>query len=164
MNADEIARGLSPLDPLAASVKAARLLLHEIHEAIANRKTFTLESTLSGITYLRLLRSAKRKGYRIHLLYLWISSPRLAIRRVALRVRKGGHSVPEADIRRRYVRSLSNLVRFYAPIADSVVLLDNSGRSARLISDRRGQTTVVLNRRLFDIISAGKANETKSKT
>jgi len=118
LNADEIARGLSPFDPVAAGIKASRLLLSEIQDFVEGRETFALESTLSGKTYARFLAAAKEQGYRIHLHYLWLPSPTIAIARVRQRVKKGGHDVPATDIRRRFHRSLANLVKLYAPLAD----------------------------------------------
>jgi predicted ABC-type ATPase len=94
LNADEMARGLSPLDPSAGAVKAARLLLREVHGAIRDGHTFGLESTISGVTYVRLLRDAQRRGYAVKLFYLWLPSAEVAVRRVRERVRKGGHDVP----------------------------------------------------------------------
>jgi len=82
LNADEIARGLSPLKPEAAGVKAGRILLGEIRECMEQRHTFALESTLSGKTYIRLFREAQERGYILELHYLWLSNPSLAIRRV----------------------------------------------------------------------------------
>jgi len=79
LNPDEIARGLSPLDPPAANVKAARILLQEIHVAIRRRETFAMETTLSGRTYIHLLKNARANGYEIELHYLWLASPRQAI-------------------------------------------------------------------------------------
>src|SRR5439155_10884961 len=102
LNADEIARGLSPLDPGAGAVQAGRLLLRQIQESLRRRETFALESTLSGLTYVRLFRTAKRRGYALKLFYLWLPSPEIAIARVRERVRKGGHDVPATDIRRRF--------------------------------------------------------------
>jgi hypothetical protein len=78
LNADEIARGLSPLAPDAGAVKAARVLLRELHEAIKQRDTFALETTLSGLTYVRLLRQASRRGYTLNLHYLWLTSTGLS--------------------------------------------------------------------------------------
>ena len=100
LNADEIARGLSPLQPSAAAVKAARLLLTQIEECLRERETFALESTLSGKTYIRLFRRAGKLGYEIEVHYLWLSSPAQAVARVRQRVKSGGHNVPVADIRR----------------------------------------------------------------
>lgn len=107
-NADEIARGLSPLNPRAAAIKAGRLLLSEVRESIRRRETFALESTLSGKTYVRLFREATRRGFQVYLHYLWISTPAIAIARVRERVKKGGHDVPVPDIRRRFAQLTSS--------------------------------------------------------
>jgi predicted ABC-type ATPase len=97
LNADEIARGLSPLKPSAGAVQAARLLLTQVDGCLRRRETFALESTLSGKTYIRLFRRARRLGYEIELHYLWLSSPEQAIARVRQRVQQGGHHVPAVD-------------------------------------------------------------------
>jgi predicted ABC-type ATPase len=117
LNADEIARGLSPLKPSAGAVRAARLLLTQADECLHRRETFALESTLSGKTYIRLFRRARQLGYEIELHYLWLSSPTQAIARVRQRVLQGGHHVPAADIRRRFTRSLVHLLDDYLPLA-----------------------------------------------
>ena len=124
LNADEIARGLSPFKPDASAVRAGRLLLKEIDASLGRRQTFALESTLSGRTYIRLFRHARRLGYVIELHYLWLSSPEHAIARVRQRVLAGGHHVPAADIRRRFKRSLIHLVENYLPLADRWVIWD----------------------------------------
>lgn len=117
LNADEIARGLSPLKPSAGAVRAARLLLLQVDECLLRRETFALESTLSGTTYIRLFKRARRLGYEIELHYLWLSSPTQAIARVRQRVQQGGHHVPDADVRRRFERSLLHLADDYLPLA-----------------------------------------------
>lgn len=125
LNADEIARGLSPFDPSASALKAARLLLEELHEDIERRRTFALETTLSGRTYLRLFREAREAGYEIELHYLWLSSASQAVARVRERVSKGGHTVPSADIRRRFKRSLGHLIGDYLPLATRWAVWDS---------------------------------------
>ena len=105
LNADEIARGLSPLKPEAAAFKAGRLLLNELRELIDRHETFALESTLSGRTYVKLFKEAKRRGYAIELHYVWIPDVREAIRRVRQRVIEGWHDVPAEDIRRRFAEA-----------------------------------------------------------
>ncbi|MBK9140646.1 MAG: zeta toxin family protein [Verrucomicrobia bacterium] len=117
LNADEIARGLSPLKPSAGAIQAARLLLTQVDEFMRRRETFALESTLSGKTYIRLFRRARQLGYEIELHYLWLSSPVQAIARVRQRVRQGGHHVPAVDIRRRFKRSLVHLLDDYLHLA-----------------------------------------------
>ena len=134
LNADEIARGLSPLQPSAGAIKAARLLLRELDECLARRETFALESTLSGKTYIRLFRGAREHGYAIELQYLWLSSPAQAVARVRQRVRMGGHHVPAADIRRRFRRSLVHLVEDYLPLATRWAIWDNRNYPAKRLA------------------------------
>ena len=134
LNADEIARGLSPFDPAAGAIRAARLLLAEFRALLQRRETFAVESTLSGRTYLALFRQAKSLGFRIHLHYLWLPNPRMAIARVRQRVRKGGHHVPMADIRRRFARSLVHLAADYAPLADRWAVWDNQTSPPKLLA------------------------------
>ena len=124
LNADEIARGLSPLKPSAGAVQAARLLLQQIDEYLGKRETFALESTLSGRTYIRLFQIARHLGYTIELHYLWLAKPSQAIARVRQRVRMGGHNVPAVDIRRRFKRSLAHLLDDYLPLATRWVFWD----------------------------------------
>lgn len=125
LNADLIALGISPLDAKTGAIRAARLLLSEVRELVRRRETFALESTLSGRTYLRLLRDAKQAGYRVHLHYLWLPTVALAIARVRERVKKGGHHVPVSDIRRRFHRGRAHFIADYAPLADFWAVWDN---------------------------------------
>jgi predicted ABC-type ATPase len=143
-NADEIARGLSPLNPSASAIKAGRLLLGEVRNSIDRHETFALESTLSGKTYVRLLQNAKRHGFRIYLHYLWLSAPAIAIARVRERVKKGGHDVPVSDIKRRFTRSLRHLVSAYAPLADRWAIWNNEGSPPQLLAESRSCTVADL--------------------
>lgn len=110
LNADLIAKGLSPMNPTLAAFAAGRRLLDEARNLIGAGGSFAIESTLSGKTYVKLLREAKERGYRIMLHYIRIDSAAQAVQRVCLRVLTGGHHVPEDDIRRRYERSLRHFV------------------------------------------------------
>jgi predicted ABC-type ATPase len=140
LNADEIARGLSPLDPQTLAVKAGKLLLQEIQGCLQSLKSFGLESTLSGTTYAKLLHQANSIGFLIEIHYLWIPSPALAIRRIRQRVKMGGHSIPEADVRRRFPRSLDHFLEIYAPLADGWTFRDNSTQPAALLFDSANST------------------------
>jgi predicted ABC-type ATPase len=134
LNADELARGLSPLDPGAGAFKAGRLLLKEIHDSISKRETFALETTLSGRTYVEMFREARDVGYSIELHYLWLASPAQAIARVRRRVRNGGHDVPAADVRRRFHRSLEHLIRDYLPLVSRWTVWDNRRPPPKLLA------------------------------
>jgi predicted ABC-type ATPase len=133
VNADLIASGLSPLRPEVASLAAGRLFLRELDRLAKARLDFAFESTLSGLVYLNRLKRWKAAGYRIEIVYLRLSSPRLALRRIAARVKQGGHNVPRADVLRRFSRSWDNFAKFYRLLADAWSVYDNSGRNPRLL-------------------------------
>jgi predicted ABC-type ATPase len=108
VNLDLIAQGLSPLDPKGQQMRAARVALDMARDLIDQCASFSLETTLSGKTHLGLIARAKAAGMAVKLLYFYVSTPEECLRRVARRVSEGGHDVPEADLRRRYARSIGN--------------------------------------------------------
>lgn len=134
VNADLLAGGLSPLDPAAAQIAAGRLFLAEIDRLAAAGNDFAFESTLSGLTYLPRLRRWRAVGYRIEIHYLKVSSVRIALQRIATRVRLGGHDVAESDVRRRFVRSWTNFETHYRPLVDAYWVFDVSGSNPILIT------------------------------
>ncbi len=133
VNADLIASGISPLRPELASVAAARLMLNEIDRLRERRIDFAWESTLSGRAHVKRLQTMKRLGYHVEIIYLRLASPRLALRRIAARVRQGGHDIRKDDVLRRFSRSWLNFESRYRPLADTWAVCDNSGRSPKLI-------------------------------
>ncbi len=126
VNADEIARGLSPFNPEGMAIEAGRLMLKRIEELLQNDESFSIETTLATRSYLNLVHRAKAKGYQVHLLFFWLRTPDLAVLRVAERVQKGGHNIPENVIRRRYVVGINNLFRLFIPKVDYWDIYDNS--------------------------------------
>jgi predicted ABC-type ATPase len=133
VNADLIASGLSPLRPELAAIRAGRLVLHEVDQLAAKRVDFAFETTLSGLGYVRRILAWKRLGYRIEIVYLKLQSSKLALRRIAARVREGGHDVPRSDVVRRFARGWANFKDVYRPLADVWTLYDNSGRAPQLL-------------------------------
>jgi predicted ABC-type ATPase len=133
VNADLIATGLSPLKPELAAIAAARLMLGEIDRLTELRADFAWESTLSGLTYAKRIRAMKQFGYHVEIIYLKLASPQLALRRIASRVRQGGHNVPKADVLRRFSRSWANFQSEYRPLADAWAVYDNSRRPPTLV-------------------------------
>ena len=95
VNADEIARGLSPFNPEGMAIEAGRLMLRRIEELLNRNETFSIETTLATRSYLNLVQRAQAKGYQVHLLFFWLRTPELAVLRVAERVQKGGHNIPK---------------------------------------------------------------------
>lgn len=133
VNADLIAQGLAPLNPGCAAIAAGRLLVKEVTRLAAARMDFAFESTLSGLSYAGHLAAWKKEGYRIEIAYLRLRSPQLALRRIAARVRQGGHAVPRADVLRRFARGWDYFERIYRPLADEWAVYDNSGEVPKLL-------------------------------
>jgi len=133
VNADSIAAGLSPLRPELAALSAGRLYLTEIDRLSRARADFAFEATLSGLLLVGRLKRWKAAGYRIEMVFLRLSSPDLALRRVAARVRQGGHDVPSSDVLRRYARGWRDFQEAHRPLADAWTAYDNSGDSPRLL-------------------------------
>ena len=159
LNADLLAAGISPFDPDTAAVAAGRVFLARMKEMIRQGKDFGFETTLSGKTYLSILRYMKDQGYRLHLFYLWLPSVDMAIARVAQRVEQGGHNIPEDVIRRRFNVGPRNLLTSYLPLFDLWMLFDNSMLHPRKIACYDGRKTEVVDSELYRRIM-GKAEET----
>ena len=144
VNADEIARGLSPFNPESVVIEAGRLMLSRIAELLRRNEGFSIETTLATRSYFRLIEQAHRQGYDVTLLYFWLRTPEQAIERVAERVSKGGHNIPSDVIRRRYQEGIDNLFHIYMPIVDTWVLVNNSmtPRSIVATGGRNQQTEI----------------------
>ena len=111
VNADEIAKGLSPFNPSSVAIQAGRLMLNRIDELMSAQISFSVETTLSTRSYLSLIRQAQERGYMVSLIYFWLNSPELAIERVKQRVANGGHDIPPQIVRRRYKAGLNNFFK-----------------------------------------------------
>lgn len=143
INPDLLARAYSPFDPDAGMLRAGRAVLERIAEFTNARTDFAFETTLAGRAYVPLLRRVKQAGFRLHLFYLWVPRPELALFRIRDRVESGGHDVPERDVRRRFSRTLGNLFTLYRPLLDTLHFFDNSSDTPCLIfKDAAGQTTI----------------------
>jgi len=134
VNLDEIARGLSPLEPRAADRAAARVALARARELMRSGVTFAMETTLAGRTHRELVAAARADGLRVGLLYFAVADVGLCLERVARRVAEGGHDVPEADVRRRFARSPANFA-LLAALADRWRLLDATGRHPSVVAE-----------------------------
>ena len=127
VNADAIASGLSAFRPEAVAGQAGRVMLQRLNELAEQSVSFAFETTLATRSFAPWISARRASGYRVHILFLWLKSPELAVARVAARAERGGHSVPEDVIRRRYHRGLENFFTLYQPVVDSWTMLDNSG-------------------------------------
>lgn len=144
INADEIARGLAPKHPESMALTASKLMINRLKELLEADRSFVFETTASGTNYVKHLKSAKAKGYEISLTFLWLSKPEEAVKRVAQRVKQGGHNVPEDSIIRRYYAGIKNLIFHYLPLADEAFILDNSSEgSARKLIARKNKNNSI---------------------
>jgi len=133
VNADLIAAGLSPFAPGSASIRAGRLMIEQIESHVRRRDSFAFETTLSGRRYARMIPRWQRMGYTVKLVFLFVADVKLAIERVRVRVKQGGHDVPEDVIRRRYSAGWRNFQQIYKGLADSWIVYDNSGEKPMLL-------------------------------
>lgn len=144
VNADEIARGLSPFAPETVPLQAGRIMLQRIEELLPQKVDFAIETTLSTRSYVQLVRRAQALGYKVHLIFFYLENEEQAIARVAQRVSNGGHDIPEEDIRRRFKRGIYNLINLYMPICDSVLVYNNAHGDAILVSEQETATSGIL--------------------
>ena len=157
INADYIATGISPFAPEAAAVDAGRLMLKRIQELLEAGVSFGFETTLAGRGYLKMIGQMKRLGYRVQLYFLWLSSSTVAVERVAQRVRKGGHAIPESVIRRRFDSGLKNFLEVYRPLVDQWVLWDASSNPPQRVASCSEGYLRVENKTLYNGFVAGKS-------
>jgi predicted ABC-type ATPase len=144
VNADEIARGLSPFNPESAAVAAGRLMLDRMNELVKRRESFIVETTCAGQSNLNFIRECKADGWTVGLMYFWLRSPEAAVRRVARRVREGGYHVPADVIERRYWSGLSNVRRHYLPLANFAIIRDNTDGDRVLIAEKVNDGPLVI--------------------
>jgi predicted ABC-type ATPase len=135
VNADEIAKGLSPFNPESVAIEAGRIMLRRMHELIRSKVDFAFETTLAPRSYRHLIELAIQEGYLVTLVYFWLNSPDLAVARVKMRYANGGHNVDEKVVRRRYFSGLRNLFLLYLPLCNFWMMINNSVTPSLLIAE-----------------------------
>ncbi|OJV17807.1 MAG: zeta toxin [Bacteroidetes bacterium 41-46] len=135
VNADEIARGISPFKPESVSIQAGKIMIERISNLMANGTDFAIETTLATKIYAKIIRYAQERGYKVTLLFFWLSMPNLAVERVKMRVASGGHNIEEKTIRRRYDIGIKNLFSLYIPLCEYWMIINNSTIPQELIAE-----------------------------
>lgn len=154
VNADEIAKGLSPFCPESVAIQAGKLMLQRIEELLSANETFSIETTLATKSYAGLVKRAQAKGYKVTMLYFWLNSPELAVLRVARRVSEGGHNIPTDVIYRRYENGIKNLLNIFIPLVDSWLIVDNGVEPREIIA--KGTKNII---KLFNEVKFQKIND-----
>ena len=144
VNADEIARGLSPFQPEKVALEAGKLMLRRIEELMSLGQDFSFETTLSTKSFVKTIEKSKEKGYYVTLIFFWLDSVELAIDRVRTRVREGGHDIPKEVIERRYTAGIKNLFKLYLNRVDFLFIYDNSSINSVLIAEKEGDHKFII--------------------
>ncbi len=153
VNADEIAKGLSPFQPEKVAFEAGRIMLNRINELLVENKVFAFETTLSTRSYKNKVVEAQEKGYRVTLLFFWLQNIELAKERVKIRVSEGGHNIEPEVIERRYIKGIKNLFDIYLPIVDGAFIFDNSEVQPELLADKQiGNELNIVNQERFNLL------------
>jgi predicted ABC-type ATPase len=153
VNADEIAKGLSPFQPEKVSLEAGRIMLERIEDLLRIKADFAFETTLSTRSYVNTVKRAKESGYEVTLLYFWLNSQELAIERVKERVREGGHNIPEQVIRRRYNKGIRNLINLFIPVVDNWLVIDNSENPFLTVAEgQQGENMIIQDKNIWNRI------------
>lgn len=134
VNADEIAKGLSPFQPEKVAFESGRIMLNRIDELLKVNESFAFETTLSTRSYKNKIKTAREKGFTITLLFFWLQNVELAKERVKIRVSEGGHNIEPEIIERRYINGIKNLFEIYLPIVDGLLIFDNSEGKHELLA------------------------------
>jgi len=150
VNADEIAKGLSPFNPESVAIEAGRLMLQRIELLLEGEESFSIETTLSTRSYVGLIDQAHAKGFEVSLLFFWLPTPEVAISRVAIRVSEGGHNIPKDVIIRRYHLGINNLFKLYMDKVDYWMLVDNAQNPRLIVAD----STDIYNETVYNKIRA----------
>lgn len=153
VNADNIAAGISPFNVEGVAVEAGKIMLKRIDELLAIREDFAIETTLATRSYVSLVKRAQSLGYKVTLIYIWLSSPTIAFERVETRVKNGGHNIPRDVIERRYYRGIKNLFTLFMPVCDKWILADNSEGELREIASKVEFENVIENNEIWQIIN-----------
>ena len=153
INADEIAKGLSPFQPESVAVQAGRIMLARMDELLQKGETFAFETTLATKSYKQKIEWAQANGYEVTLLFFWLDSPNIAKKRVAQRVAEGGHNIPLQTIERRYYNGIANLFTIYIDMVDICYIFDNSeGRKELIAQKERHKDIVIYNNDKFNLM------------
>lgn len=160
VNADNIAAGISPFNPDGAAIEAGRIMLTRINQLLAEGKDFAFETTLSTRSYVSLVRKAQSLGFKVTLVFIWLSSPQAAKERVAIRVKNGGHFIPDDVVERRYYRGIENLVKLFMPICDYWMIGESALPEVNIIATGNGDIEIVVeNHDIWDTIMKQANNE-----
>lgn len=154
VNADGIAKGISPFRPEKVAFEAGRIMLHRIDELMESKVDFAFETTLSTKSYKGKIMRAQEMGYKVMLVFFWLPNPELAVQRVAKRVQEGGHDIPEEVIRRRYQRGIHNLLNIYSQLTDVTIVAENTLEMSTIAEKQKNETWTIIDNHKWNIFKS----------
>jgi len=163
VNADEIARGLSPFQPEKVAIEAGRIMLGRIENLLNENSDFAFETTLATKSYKNTILKAQKNGYNVTLLFFWLRTVELAKERVQIRVSEGGHNIDTETIERRYLSGIRNLFDIYLPIVNEVLIFDNSEGKHELVVKKINADLSILDNAKFNLIKQQYDNQGERK-
>ena len=153
VNADAIAYGISPFNVEGVAIEAGRIMLHRIEELLNEGVDFAIETTLATRSYVALVKKAQAMAYSVRVIYIWLESPQMALQRVAERVSKGGHNIPEAVVERRYYRGIGNFFNLFMPICDAWILANNTYDNLSIVAHcKKNNDCIIENYDIWHVI------------
>ena len=152
INADEIAKGLSPFQPESVAMQAGRIMLARMDKLLQKGETFAFETTLATKSYKQKIEWAQANGYEVTLLFFWLNTSKLAKKRVAQRVAEGGHNIPDEIIERRYHSDITQLITTYMDMIEKYYIFDNSEGESVLIAEKYEGEELVFDIEIFNQI------------
>ncbi|MFZ1748702.1 MAG: zeta toxin family protein [Saprospiraceae bacterium] len=148
VNADEIARGLSPFRPESVAFEAGRIMLSRIEQLFSENQSFAVETTLATKLYKNKIFQASKKGYQVMLLFFWLENVDIAVDRVRIRVAEGGHNFPKDVIIRRYYSGIKNLLNIYMSIVDKLIIFDNSTIISTIVAEKIINSDILIHQKI----------------
>ena len=152
INADDIAKELNPKDISKVKISAGKETKRRILKCFKENLSFAVETTLSGNNHINTFKTAKELGYKIILVYTFVDNTKTCIERIKVRVKNGGHPVPDEDVVRRYKRSISNFWNKYKGLADEWLLYYNGNESSTIVAQQSNNDDIeILNENLYTL-------------
>ena len=152
VNADDIALKLCPNDMQSVRIQAGKEFRSQINKLFHEQKSFAMESTLSGVGHIKTIEIARKIGYKIIIIYIFVDDYNSCIARIQTRVKNGGHPVPKEDVIRRYSRSKQHFWNTYKDLADHWILYYNGGDDIVSVAEQdKGKDIVIYTEKLYNL-------------
>lgn len=150
LNADDVAKEICPDNIESVKIKAGKIVLKRLENLFDSKKSFAIETTLSGKNHIKTIKKAKELGYQVILIYSYLDNPILCENRIKIRVLNGGHNIPKEDIQRRFYRSKENFLNIYKDLVNEWNLFYNGSSEYILVAQSNQSRIEIYNENLYN--------------